>query len=296
VSLALVILAGAGLGLGVVIVVASLRPARPGLSEVLLRIYTPRALAVPASDRRSRLLVALGTAVGIDRLVTDTARRDLHILDRSVDDHIARSVASGLGLGALSVVASALLAFYGLGIPLLLPAGLTVIFAVAGALLPTLVLHQEAEKRRQSFKHALGAYFNLVGVNVAAGRGVEGALEKAAETGQGPAFAAIRRALYRAKVTGQTPWAGLDQLGRDMGIDELRELAATVSLAGGVGAKVRESLAAKAATLRRRGLDEVEADANSANERMSIPVLLLVVGFIIFVGYPAVERVLTSLH
>ena len=295
-TLPVVILAGAGLGLGIVIVVAGLRPAHPGLSEVLTRIYTPRALAVPAGGKRSRVLVSLGTAVGIDRLVTDSVRRDLHILDRSIDDHIARSAASGLGLGAIPPVAGALLALDGLGIPLLLPAGLTVIFAVGGAILPTLTLHQEAEKHRQSFKHALGAYFNLVGVNVAAGRGVDGALEKAAETGQGPAFAAIRRALYRAKVTGQTPWAGLDQLGRDMGIDELRELAATVSLAGGVGAKVRESLAAKAATLRRRGLDEVEASANSANERMSIPVLLLVVGFIIFVGYPAVERVMTNLH
>ena len=176
-----------------------------------------------------------------------------------------------------------------------MPAGITLLFALGGAVLPTLGLHQEAEKRRRSFKHALGAYLNLVGVNVAAGRGVEGALETAAATGQGPAFAAIRQALYRAKVTGQTPWAGLDRLGTELGIDELRELAATVSLAGGVGAKVRESLAAKAATLRKRGLADIQSAANAANERMAMPVVLLVVGLIVFIGYPAIARILHGL-
>lgn len=59
-----------------------------------------------------------------------------------------------------------------------------------GLALPPLGLHQEAEKRRADFKHALSAYLNPVGVNVAAGRGVEAALEKAAATGKGPAFTA----------------------------------------------------------------------------------------------------------
>jgi hypothetical protein len=105
----------------------------------------------------------------------------------------------------------------------------------------------------------------------------------------------MRQALYRAKITGQTPWAGLDRLGTEIGIDELRELAATVSLAGGVGAKVRESLAAKAATLRRRGLADIESAANAANERMAMPVVLLVVGLIVFIGSPAIARILHGL-
>ena len=293
-TLPLVMLAGAGIGLGMLILAASLRRPRPALSEAMARVATPRALAVPATAKRTRVLVALGHAVGLDRLLTDTVRRDLRALDRSPEDHIARSAASALGLGAIPPVASAARRRGSRHGPSL-PAGVTLLFAVGGALLPTPTLHQEAEKRRQSFKHALGAYFNLVGVNVAAGKGVEGALETAAAGGQGPAFAEIRQALYRAKITGETPWSGLDRLGEELGVAELRELAATVSLAGDVGAKVRDSLAAKAATLRRRGLAEIEEAANSANERMSLPVVLLVVAFIVFIGYPAVFRIIHGL-
>jgi tight adherence protein C len=191
-------------------------------------------------------------------------------------------------------LAAAVLALGGVAVSVTVPVAAALLCAAAGVALPVLGLHQEAEKRRSDFKHALSAYLNLVGVNVAAGRGVEGALEKAATTGQGPAFTAIRRALYRAQATGQTPWAALDALGAEIGIDELRELAATISLAGAVGAKVRESLAAKAATLRKRGLSEIQAAANSASERMAMPVVLLVIGLIVFIGYPAISRILSG--
>ena len=52
---------------------------------------------------------------------------------------------------------------------------------------------------------------------------------------------------------------------------------------------------AKAATLRRRGLADVESAANAANERMAMPVVLLVVGLIVFIGYPAIARILHGL-
>ena len=294
-NLALLILAGGGLGVGALIMAASLRRPQPALRDALARMSNPPPLADNTTGRPMRVVVMLARAVGLDRLVTDPVRRDLRTLERSVDDHLARSLITGLGLALVPLVLAAVVAVEGVTVPFSVPAGVTLLFALGGALLPTLSLHQEAEKRRRSFKHALGAYLNLVGVNVAAGRGVEGALETAAATGQGPAFAAIRQALYRARITAQTPWAGLDRLGAEMGIDELRELAATVSLAGGVGAKVRESLAAKAATLRKRGLSDIQAAANSANERMAMPVILLVVGLIVFVGYPAISRILQGL-
>jgi tight adherence protein C len=296
VTLPILMLAGAGIAVGVLILAASLHRPLPSLGEAMARVATPNAL-VDRNARQTRLAVAvaLGHAVGLDRLLTDTVRRDLRALGRSPEDHIARSLLTGLELGAIPPVLAALLAAEGLGVGVAVPAGVTLLFAVAGALLPTATLHAEAERRRRSFKHALGAYFNLVGVNVAAGKGVEGALETAAAGGQGPAFAEIRQALYRAKITGETPWSGLDRLGEELGVAELRELAATVSLAGDVGAKVRDSLAAKAATLRSRGLAEIEGAANSANERMSLPVVLLVVAFIVFIGYPAVFRIIHGL-
>ncbi len=292
----LVILAGAGIGCGILLVIASLRSPRPNVVEALQRMAMPTVGRPGISgNQASALVTSLAKAIGLEHLVTISVRRDLRTLDRDPDEHIARCLLYGLILGLLPPLAAAAFAAAGIGVSFTVPIGLALLFALGGLALPALSLHQEAEKRRADFKHALSAYLNLVGVNVAAGRGVEGALATAAATGQGPAFNAIRRALYRAQVTGQTPWAALDDLGAEIGIEELRELAATISLAGGMGAKVRESLAAKAATLRKRGLAEIQSAANAASERMAIPVVLLVIGLIIFIGYPAISRILSGL-
>jgi tight adherence protein C len=293
-SYPLLILAAAGMGCGLLLIIASLRSPRPSVAEALQRMTTPVASSGTAETTASAVLAGLAKAIGLEHLLTSSVRRDLRSLERSPDDHIARCLLAALILGAVPPLAAAVLALDGTGVPFTIPAGMALLFALGGLVLPSLTLHQEAERKRADFKHALSAYLNLVGVNVAAGRGIEGALEKAAATGQGPAFTAIRRALYRAQATGQTPWAALDALGAEIGIDELREFAATISLAGGVGAKVRESLAAKAATLRRRGLSEIQSSANAASERMAMPVVLLVIGLIVFIGYPAISRILTG--
>ena len=61
------------------------------------------------------------------------------------------------------------------------------------------------------------------------------------------------------------------------------------------GAKVRASLAAKAASLRTHELAEAETADQAATERMSLPIVMLFAGFLFFIGFPAVERVLTGL-
>jgi len=103
------------------------------------------------------------------------------------------------------------------------------------------------------------------------------------------------RALDQARLARQTPWAALGRLGQQLGVIELSELAASVALAGTEGAKVRSSLAAKAASLRTHQLAEAETADQAASERMSLPVVLLFAGFLLFLGYPAVQKVLTGL-
>ena len=79
-------------------------------------------------------------------------------------------------------------------------------------------------------------------------------------------------------------------------MDELSELAASVALAGAEGAKVRASLAAKATSIRSHALADAQADAEAMSERMSLPVVVLFAGFLLFVGYPALAHVLTGLR
>jgi tight adherence protein C len=294
VSLPVLLALGAAMGGGLLVTATSLRPRRPPLDEAAALVATPRARGAP-QGRSQRLLTPIAEAVGLARLLTPSARADLRVLGRRREDHLARSVLTALELGLLPPALVAVAVLTGLTAPLAVPAALALAGAAAGAVLPTVLLHREAERRRQSFRHALGAFFNLVGINIAAGNGVEGALETSAEAGDGDAFRQLRAALYRAKVAGATPWSGLDRLGEEIGVGELRELAAAVGLAGDVGARVRASLAAKADTLRHRGLAQVEEAATAASERMALPVVALVICFIAFIGYPAVDRIMTGL-
>ena len=135
----------------------------------------------------------------------------------------------------------------------------------------------------------------MVSVSLAGGRGVEGALNEAASAGDGWAFRELRAALADARLLGEAPWAGLARLGADIGVPELAELAASAALAGTEGARVKASVAARAKGLRVRVLADVETAAQSASERMSLPIVLLLLGFVLFLGYPAVTQVLQGL-
>ena len=62
------------------------------------------------------------------------------------------------------------------------------VLALAGIMLPNLTIRNEAAKRRRSFNHSPSAFLDLVAVNLAPGRGIKGALDTAAEAGNGWAF------------------------------------------------------------------------------------------------------------
>ena len=90
-------------------------------------------------------------------------------------------------------------------------------------------------------------------------------------------------------------WQEFAELGRRTKVRELTELAATISLAGSEGARIRASLEAKASAMRTRRLTEADGAAQAATERMSLPVVVLFAGFLTFIGFPALENVLAGL-
>src|SRR6202000_1768294 len=134
----------------------------------------------------------------------------------------------------------ALLGIFGLMVPLFLLSGLSLlglhlsvvvpvwvglIFAVVFFFLPDLELRGEVEKRRRDFRHAIGAFLDLVAMNLSGGLGVPGALIAASEIGDGWAFWRIRDALANARITGQTPWQALGVLGEGVQVNELKDLS-----------------------------------------------------------------------
>ena len=124
---------------------------------------------------------------------------------------------------------------------------------------------------------------------------MEEALVTSARAGTGVAFDEIRQALDGARRSGASPWAALARLGAELDVAEVRELAATLALAGTEGARARDSLLAKASTLRRQRLAEAEAEANRRGERARIPLALQFFAFAVLVMAPALFRVASGL-
>jgi Flp pilus assembly protein TadB len=221
-------------------------------------------------------------------------RADLSIVGRSLETHLGYSL---LGLAIGAVVPTLIVGFYAILVPGLRGVGIggaALLGMVIGALVPSLNVAQEAKKRRRDFRHVVGSFLDLVAMNLAGGRGVPEALQSASRISDGWAMVRIRDTLEMARLQGATPWSALGQLGEDMQVDELRDMAAALALVADDGAKVRDSLSARAASLRSRELSEIEGRAQARSQSMLVAQLLLAAGFLIFLTYPAVVRVLGS--
>ncbi|HZT66994.1 MAG TPA: type II secretion system F family protein [Acidimicrobiales bacterium] len=294
---------GAGAGAGLLLVARGIAPPRPSLAEALAQLRrvpqpAPVVTAGEAGGFASRLgapLAELLVRAGAGTLVWGRVRRDLAVLGRSPERHLAEKATLAVFGLVLAPACATLAALAGLAIPLALPAWAALACAASGFFLPDLGIHADAEGRRGDFRHALSSFLDLVVIALAGGGGVETALADAAGIGEGWAFDQLRRALAQARLARTSPWTAMEQLGFELGVAELGELAASVGLAGTEGAKVRSSLAAKAVSLRSHQLAEAETAAQAATERMSLPVVLLFAGFLCFIGFPAIERVMAGI-
>ncbi len=216
---------------------------------------------------------------------------DLELVGRSAGQHAASigtlafaGAAVGPGLGAAAALS-------GFTVPLAFPVVACLALGVAGAVVPVIALRARARVQRRHFRQALGCWLDLVSLGQAGGMGIESALQAACSAGSDPTFARLRRAIDFARHSGDTPWQGLQRLGEQLRVVDLEELASSLSLAGTEGARVRASLAAKAASLRTRELAEAEAEANSTTEKLFVPAVVMMLGFLLFIGYPALVTV-----
>jgi Flp pilus assembly protein TadB len=290
---------GAMVGFGLLVTVLALRPAKPTISAALARLDATRApTPVSAAFVREGLTgwrASLGTSLAqslASRGSTLTSvRSDLNVMGRSMEGFLVSTVLFGVGGLLFGPLLVGLLYVVGLGAGPALPFALALLGAALGAALPTLELRSQAAKRRRDFRHAVGAFLDLVSMNLAGGRGVPEALSMASQVGGGWPFARIRDTLAFARLQGLTPWAALGRLGEELDIEELRDLAAALTLVADDGAKIRASLSARAATLRRRELAEAEGKAGERSQSMLIAQLVICLGFLLFLAYPAVYNI-----
>jgi tight adherence protein C len=217
-------------------------------------------------------------------------RMDLAMMNRTVGGFLATTVLYGLGAFLFAPFIWAIVTVGGVGLTPAVPVIAAILFGVFGFFLPDLALRGEADKRRDDFRRVVGIFLDLVSMNLAGGRGLPEALLTASTISEHWALIRIRSALANARLFGTTPWAALGALGTDIGVDELRDLSGALSLAADDGAKIRQSLSARAATLRRRELADVEGEAGEKSQSMLVAQLLICFAFMIFLAYPALAQ------
>lgn len=299
------LLAGGVAGLGVLLLVLVLAPPRAQPGGALARLdqerrqgkarasalsVDPRAAGGQAWRRTLGARAASGvSATGIE---LGPLRADLALLGITLDAFLARTVLAGLGGLLVPLLVGAVLAVLRTGIGASIPLVLSVVVAIVAAAVPWLAARSQAAERRRDFRHVVGSFLDLVAMSLAGGRGVPEALQGASELSDGWAMVRIRNTLVGARLRGETPWSALGGLGQELRIDELRDLAAALALVAEDGAKVRDSLSARASSMRRRELAESEGKAGESSESMLVAQLLLAAGFLVFLIYPAIMTIL----
>jgi tight adherence protein C len=221
-------------------------------------------------------------------------RRDLAVMNQPFSTMLATKTLFAIGALIIVPLWWYIAALAGFTPPSLAPAVVTIGAAMVAFFLPDLALRQEAERRRRDFRHVVGSFLDLVAMNLAGGRGLPEALMAASSVGDHWAMARIRQALSNARVIGITPWEGVSRLGRELGVDELRDLASALALAGDEGAKIRLSLMARAESMRRKELADVEGQAGERSQSMLVAQLLICAAFLLFLAYPATAQILNS--
>jgi tight adherence protein C len=297
--------AGAGAGLGLLLLALAIFPPRPTLASSLARLDAAARLprrtpsAEFAGNGLHRLLVRhagqpLAAAFSERGWLSTGLRSDLAVVGQQPASFFAVKSACAVAGLAVGPLLAGLLALTGVGVTVLLPGWVALLLAAFLFTLPDMIVRRRAQDRRRDFRAAVGSYLDLVAMKMASGAGLSEALRDAAAIGGPGPFARIRGALEDARTDGLTPPAAIGQLGDELGLPDLRELSAGLSLVAASGAQAEESLRAKAASLRERELSAAAGDANARSQSMLVAQVVLALGFLVFIGYPALVKVLVA--
>ena len=288
------VLAGALFGLGLALIVAWLMPAQPDLGAALDRLDPSHARGLridPAagSDLTDRVGVWL-----LRQLPTRLARTpaaDLAVLGVPPARHLGQRAAFfGVGLVFPSLFTALVWAF-GWRLPFGVPVLAGLVMGAGLSVVPVVEARRRAGVARAEFTRAVGAYTDLTALERQAGAGSTQAMESAAAVGDSWVFVRIREELARARWAGRAPWDALTDLGTDLQVPALSDLADIMRMSGEQGVAVCDALRARAASSRDAVLAADHARANQASEGLAMPVAALGIVFLILLATPALIRI-----
>lgn len=298
---ALQILIGAGglVGLGVALILAQLLPAHPDLGQALARLSpagakeAQAAQVAPEADRGSQDVRDVLGGWAERHLPTGLWGRvrpsDLAVLGMSQPRFYGEKVLYAfIGLVAGPILSLALMVSF--SIPLYVPVLGSLVLAAALWFIPTYNVRTDAAQARTEFTRSLGAFVDLVTLEMSAGSGPRQAMEAAAVVGDSWVFRRLREELARTRWSGITPWDALRSLGDELDMPDLHELADIMRISGEDGARIYPQLKARATSMRSAILSAQKTKANEVSEAMTLPMTLLALVFLVILITPQVLR------
>lgn len=281
--LILMVVAGCLAGAGLLLLIRGAMSPAPQLDQVVADLHRSRStVQVTRRDRMDNTFERFAL-MGLGGNMVD-----LEVCERSVARFTQNRITWAV-LGAAPGLAMLALRPLGLFDWLTTPVALmaSVVGAIAGWFYALIDLRSDATKARREFVSSLASYLDLVAILMAGGAGVETALAEGARIGRGRGYRHLRAALSAAQARRRGPWQDFGELGRRVGVEELENIEASMALVSDEGARVRESLTTRAASMRERDLLEQEAQAHAKSETMVLPVAMMFAGFLLLIGYPA---------
>lgn len=291
-------LIGCGLGAAIFLLIVQIRPPRPDPLAMLARFDQAQTAETPARSEISTSTAAVGAETKLGRWVSmelarrgiayTSLRQDLALNGQSFDATMGRKVVVGMLGFFIGLIITVFLDVAGLSLPVGVPVVVALMIAAGFFFVPDFDARQAAARRRREFKRALGAYLDWVSLQMSGKAAAEQALPEAARIGSGWSLALIRHTVTNATRSGQDVWVALTELGDRIGVVPLRELGTLVQLVAHDGAQVRDTLSARAASLRAEELADAQRTGGKRDQSMLMAQILLGVGFAVFLGYPAV--------
>jgi len=279
--------AGAFLALGLVILFKGFVPGPPTLAEQLQE-FEEVDLALDTSSTRLRSL-AVQLFLFFRNDADGNSAADLAVTETPLEDHAYEKLKAAAGFGALAPAFTLIAGFISSGFAFVMVATTA---AVAGYFIPDLELKKKAAERRDEFSTALTAFVTLVAISISGGGGINTAMADAASMGDGWGFALLRRSISDATLQAKSPWLVLEGLGRDINVPELSELSGALLLAGSSGARVTDTLHARAESARASEISEARSRAEAKSSTLGVPVGLILLAWAVFMGYPAIQNMI----
>lgn len=291
----ILLLGGAG-GAGIYLLIHALTPPQPALPAALERLATE-----PTTPSGSLPPQGLEERLGswTERMATQlplivTPDRDLSLIGwstrRFYGDKAKAALAGLLFPPVMTVIAY--MAQFPLPIPLTV--GSMFLLAALFFFVPDIEVRQRASKRRSHYRRIIAAYVDFVALARIGGAAATQAMRDAAAVGNNELFTRIQQMIERSRLRGTSAWSDLRELGDEIDVKELHEIADIVRLSGEEGASIWDNLRSHAHSMRNAQLRKDQAGANARSESMSLPLTVLTFAFIGLLLTPSLLTLVSS--